>query len=58
MKWQYEEHRAGKHGDQLEASQCPECPETFSQRTLLLAHMQTFHKERSANQTNIKSVNV
>ena len=46
LKWQYEEHRASKHGDQLETSQCPECPQTFSQRTLLLAHMQTFHKER------------
>ena len=46
-KWLYDQHLTEKHNQQLERTICPECKKEFSQRTLLLAHMQTFHKVRS-----------
>ena len=46
-KWLYDQHLADKHGHQLEKSVCPECNKEFSQRNLLLAHIQAHHKKKS-----------
>merc|ERR1712106_35753 len=46
-KWIYDQHLSEKHGQKLEEAVCPECKKEFSQRNLLLAHIQTYHKEET-----------
>lgn len=46
-KWIYDQHLSEKHGQKLEQAVCPECKKEFSQRNLLLAHIQTYHKEET-----------
>eukprot|EP00092_Neocalanus_flemingeri_P012971 GFUD01013976.1.p1 GENE.GFUD01013976.1~~GFUD01013976.1.p1 ORF type:complete len:1261 (+),score=305.37 GFUD01013976.1:94-3876(+) len=46
-KWMYDQHLSEKHGQKLEKAVCPECSKEFSQTNLLLAHIQTYHKEET-----------
>ena len=46
-RWLYDQHMAEVHGAGGGGGACPECGEKFSQRPLLLAHIQSQHKKEA-----------